>query len=191
MVAKRMLDVVVGVFLFVVMIGASLALLVLNPIFNRGPLFFVQTRMGIDCRPFRAIKFRSMTCTSKISRGANDPLETHRITRLGRILRKSRLDELPQVLNVFKGQMSLIGPRPDFYDHAVVFAETIPGYRQRHAVKPGISGFAQTEIGYAEGVEATRAKVAADLHYISNYGMRMEMFVFWRTLHTVLGWGGK
>jgi lipopolysaccharide/colanic/teichoic acid biosynthesis glycosyltransferase len=86
--------------------------------------------------------------------------------------------------------MSLIGPRPDYFDHAVEYLERIPGYRERHAVRPGISGLAQTELGYIEGMDATRRKVAADLYYITHASYGMEAWVFWRTLSVVATRGG-
>jgi len=183
--AKRAFDIVMCVVLAPVMIFTSVALLVLNPTKNAGPLFYVQTRMGRDCKPFRAIKFRSMTCVDTIERGADDPLEMHRITRLGHFLRKSRLDEIPQIVNVLMGEMSLVGPRPDYIVHAEEYVETVVGYKERHTVRPGISGYAQTEVGYAEGIEATRNKVAADLYYIHNRSLRFEAWIVCRTIQTV------
>jgi lipopolysaccharide/colanic/teichoic acid biosynthesis glycosyltransferase len=188
---KRVFDVAVSVALLPILVLAALCLLVLNPFLNRGPLLFVQTRMGQNCEPFRAIKFRSMVDVASVARKADDPLEHDRITPLGFILRKSRLDELPQIINVLIGQMSLIGPRPDFYDHALVYVDVVPGYRERHAMKPGISGLAQTELGYIEGLAATERKAAVDLYYIRNASLRLDLWVFWRTLCVVVGRGGK
>jgi lipopolysaccharide/colanic/teichoic acid biosynthesis glycosyltransferase len=159
----------------------------LNPWHNRGPLLFCQDRMGLGCRPFRAWKFRSMTEADTIDRGAFDALDTHRITPLGGILRRTRLDELPQVINVLRGEMSLIGPRPDFYEHALTYLDTIPGYRERHSVLPGISGHAQTEVGYVDGIEGMHAKVAADLVYVQNASLRFDLRITWRTLAVVAG----
>lgn len=189
--AKRAFDVVVSLGLLPVLVVAGFALLVVNPFFNRGPLLFIQTRMGRDCQPFRAIKFRSMVEVDAVARRADDPLEHDRITPLGMLLRKSRLDELPQILNVLAGEMSLIGPRPDYYDHALVYLDVVPGYRERHAMKPGISGLAQTELGYIEGLAATERKAAVDLYYIRNASLRLDLWVFWRTLCVVAGRGGK
>lgn len=188
--AKRTFDIVMCLLLAPVMIVTSLVLLLANPSKNAGPLFYVQTRMGRDCKPFRAIKFRSMTCADIIERGADDPLETHRITRLGDFLRRSRLDEIPQIINVIRGDMSLVGPRPDYIVHADEYVETVAGYKERHSVRPGISGYAQTEVGYAEGIEATRNKVAADLYYIGNRSLRLEAWIVWRTIQTVVCRGG-
>lgn len=135
-VSKRFFDIAMSILLLPLLCVLALVLLMLNPFYNKGNLFFVQPRMGRDCKPFKAIKFRSMRAVPKIIRGADSPLEIDRITSLGGFLRKSRIDELPQVINVLLGQMSLIGPRPDYFDHAVEYLEKIPGYRERHAVRP-------------------------------------------------------
>ena len=161
-------------------------LLLLNPFFNPGPLWFVQDRMGYRCRRFAAIKFRSMTAPRGPHRGAFDALETERITFLGRIIRKSRIDELPQIINVLRGEMSLIGPRPDALDHAKVYLQTVPGYRRRHDVMPGITGLAQTEVGYVDGLAGLRRKVEVDLRYMANPTLKLEMWIVWRTIVVVL-----
>jgi len=191
LISKRMFDLIVSTALLLILVPIALVLLVLNPFFNPGPLWFSQKRMGRDCEPFTALKFRTMRCASESTRSANCPLETDRITPLGGLLRKSRIDELPQVLNVLRGDMSLIGPRPDHYDHARYFLNQVPRYRRRHRVRPGISGLAQTEVGYVEGAAATRRKVAADLYYIANSGFRLEAWVVLRTLAVILGRAGS
>ena len=185
--AKRGFDLLGAGVLLLPLALAALVLLGLNPWLNRGRLFFVQERMGQHGRPFRALKFRTMAAAAAIERGAIDPLDRHRITPLGHLLRRARVDELPQVLNVLRGEMSLIGPRPDYLPHAQVYCDTVPGYRERHAVKPGISGYAQTEVGYVDGPEGVRAKVEADLHYVRNAGLRLDLWIAWRTLAVVLG----
>lgn len=190
--AKRVFDILVSIAALPVVAVAALALLIANPIWNPGSLFFVQTRMGFGCRAFRAIKFRTMRPIGRISRGPDDPLEADRITPLGQFLRRSRIDELPQFLNVLAGHMSVVGPRPDYWEHAIHYVDTIPGYRQRHRVLPGITGLAQVDGGYAEGVDATSAKTRLDLEYISATGLRMESYVLWRTIHVVCtGFGAR
>ncbi|MCG7522813.1 sugar transferase [Ruegeria sp. Ofav3-42] len=168
----------------------GIVLLILNPFWNKGPLFFLQERMGRNCEPFTAYKFRSMRPAEKIERSADCPLEEDRITTLGRFLRKSRLDELPQIINVIKGEMSLVGPRPDYIEHARNYLTQVPGYQERHGVRPGISGWAQVELGYIEGTDATRRKVQADLYYIANAGLAMEARIVWKTLAVMLRRGG-
>ena len=183
---KRCFDLLWVVLLLPVAVTVGLALLVLNPALNPGSLFFSQTRMGQDCKPFRALKFRTMTTETDVTRGAFDGLEHHRITPFGRFLRRTRLDELPQVLNVLAGEMSVIGPRPDFYDHALVYVDQVPGYRERHRMRPGISGYAQVRHGYIEGLDGVRAKVNADLQYIAHASVLADLRITWATIKVVL-----
>ena len=105
---------------------------------------------------------------------------------IGWLLRRTHIDELPQLLNVLKGEMSLIGPRPDYFEHAQVYLGVVPGYRERHIVKPGISGYAQIEVGYADGIETVQRKVNADLHYIRNASFLFDTWIAWRTIIVVV-----
>lgn len=184
--SKRAFDIGMSLVLLVLVAFISVLLLILNRYHNRGPLFFVQERMGRNCQPFKAIKFRTMTKASGTKRGANDPLEKDRITPLGHVLRKTRIDELPQVINVLIGQMSLIGPRPDELAQAEDYIQKIARYRDRHQVRPGISGLAQVTLGYAAGYVQTRAKTNVDMIYIRDAGLLMEARVFWLTIVTVV-----
>jgi len=191
-IAKRAFDLAVAIAALPLILLTALVLLVINPVWNAGPLFFRQTRMGRDCRPFRAVKFRTMRPANRIMRGPDDPLEVDRITPLGQFLRRSRIDELPQFFNILAGHMSLIGPRPDYWDHATHYLDSIPAYRQRHIVRPGITGLAQVDGGYAEGVDATVEKTRHDLRYIRGSGIAMEFYVLWRTIHVVCtGFGAR
>ena len=185
-IAKRGFDISVSLILLFFMGSTAVVLLILNPFVNPGPLFYRQDRMGQGCNPFRAIKFRTMLPALRIDRGPFDALEVNRITTLGRVLRKTRLDELPQAINVLKGEMSLIGPRPDYFEHAQVYLGVVPGYRERHIVKPGISGYAQIEVGYADGIETVQRKVNADLHYIRNASFLFDTWIAWRTIIVVV-----
>lgn len=189
---KRLFDVIAALAALPLVGVAALLLLAVNPIWNPGTLFFVQSRMGRGCRPFLTGKFRTMRPDGPIVRGPDDPLEAERITTLGQFLRRSRIDELPQFLNVLVGDMSLIGPRPDYWEHAIHYLDTIPGYRQRHVVLPGITGLAQVDGGYAEGMDATIAKTQLDLDYIRKAGLSMEAYVLWRTVLVVCtGFGAR
>jgi lipopolysaccharide/colanic/teichoic acid biosynthesis glycosyltransferase len=191
-IAKRVFDIAVAAAALPLIASMAVILLAVNPIWNAGPLFFLQTRMGRNCQPFRAVKFRTMCSIPEIKRGPDDPLENDRITRLGHLLRRTRIDELPQFLNVLAGHMSVIGPRPDYWDHAMHYLTIIPGYRQRHFVRPGITGLAQVDGGYAEGVSATVAKTRHDLQYIRRNGLVMEFYVLWRTIWVLLtGFGAR
>lgn len=189
--AKRAFDIGVSLVLLVPLVVIAVCLIPLNRIFNRGSLLFVQDRMGFHCKAFRAVKFRTMRVPAGRHRGAFDQLETDRITPLGHFLRRTRIDELPQILNVLRGEMSLIGPRPDSYEHACIYLAQVAGYWARHDVMPGISGYAQTQIGYVDGIAGVKDKVAADLYYIANATFRFDLWIALRTVVVVLGLRGR
>ena len=182
---KVVFDLTLAILLLPVVVLVGLVLLLCNPVLNPGPLMYSQRRMGQDGRGFRALKFRSMTPARAIERGAFEGLEANRILPFGHFLRMTRLDELPQILNVLAGDMSFIGPRPDYFDHALVYLGSVPGYGRRLALKPGISGFAQTRVGYVDGLEGVRRKVAADLIYLRRASFLFDLWIVWRTLCTV------
>jgi len=147
--------------------------------------------MGKDCEFFFAIKFRTMSHVEEIIRKYDDPIETDRITSLGKFLRKMRIDELPQILNVLKGEMSLIGPRPDYYVHALEYLENVEGYRERHAIRPGITGLSQIRLGYAETLEATSNKTSIDNYYIQHLGYIIELKIILNTILIIIKGLGK
>lgn len=190
-VAKRTLDVVIALLALPFILLVSLVILALNPFFNKGPLIFAQERMGQDFVPFTALKFRTMAPADGPTRGHDDPVEHDRVTKLGAILRRSRIDELPQFLNILRGDMALVGPRPDMVEHAREFTKLIPSYRHRYSVRPGLTGLAQVTYGYVEGVRATRFKAAADLAYIRNAGLLLDLKVIWMTVGALVALDGK
>ncbi|MEN6533198.1 MAG: sugar transferase [Bryobacteraceae bacterium] len=152
-----------------------------------GPILFRQTRVGTHGRAFVLYKFRSMREDAEAKTGAvwatkDDP----RVTPIGRWLRKIRLDELPQFLNVLKGQMSIVGPRPERPEFVETLAAVIPFYRQRHWVKPGITGWAQVNHKYGDTVEDAATKLEYDLYYIKNLSFSMDVFIILRTIKTLL-----
>ena len=181
--AKRLSDVVLSVLLVPLLVLTAIALLCLNPFFNPGPLFFRQLRVGQHGGLFEIYKFRTMRQGSTSARFADT--ETHRITSLGRFMRRYRLDEVPQILNILKGEMSLIGPRPEQPEFVREYERTLPGYRLRHAVRPGLSGLSQVLQGYTNDTHGTERKLALDLRYIRQSGFRMEVYILWRTVITV------
>ncbi|GMG82325.1 hypothetical protein LNKW23_15380 [Paralimibaculum aggregatum] len=187
--AKRGFDIAVALLALPAVLGVAAVLLLLNPIANRGPLFFVQARMGRNCKRFTIVKFRTMSAGQPeggpAPRGPDDPVEDERITPLGRMLRRARIDELPQFFNVLSGDMSVIGPRPDVWDHAIHYLDSVPGYRARHTLRPGITGLAQVRGGYAEGIRATVQKTREDLAYIDGLSPRMELYILLRTVQVV------
>ena len=185
---KRLNDLVISVLLLPVLGAAAVLLLVVNPWVNPGPLMFRQTRVGWYDRPFVMLKFRTMRPDAGQARFAD--AESYRITGFGAILRRFRIDELPQIINVLRGEMSLIGPRPEQPEFARQYRQTLPDYHHRHVVRPGLSGLSQVVQGYTSDDQGTRVKLALDLRYISKSGFRMEAYIFWRTLVTVLtGYG--
>lgn len=189
---KRAADILVCLLALPIFVLTATALACLNPLFNAGPLFFTQYRMGRDGRAFRIWKFRSMLPIKGNHRGPEDPLETDRITSLGAFLRRTRIDELPQLINVLRGDMSIIGPRPDVYDYAKCYVDTVPGYASRHAVRPGITGLAQVEAGYVEGTTGTLAKARYDNLYIRRMGWQLDLRIAVRTIAVMMtGFGAR
>lgn len=189
-IAKRVFDILCAIALLPLLILIIPIVALVNLEFNKGPLFFVQSRMGKDCQAFNAMKFRTMRRVAQITRGHDDPIEHDRISAFGRFLRKTRIDELPQIINVLKGDMSMIGPRPDYYEHAKVYLREIPEYRQRHAVRPGITGLSQVSLGYIEGCDATRNKARMDLTYVRDAGFALDTKIALQTLAVILHMGG-
>ena len=138
-----------------------------------GPVFFVQERVGKNGVPFRMVKFRSMT-------------DGREITGIGRILRKFRLDELPQMWNIFRGEMSFIGPRPEVPDLVRLYTEKIPFYAYRHSVLPGLSGWAQVKYRYASDAAENKIKLGYDLYYVKHASLSLDVLVVLGTLKTAL-----
>jgi exopolysaccharide biosynthesis polyprenyl glycosylphosphotransferase len=152
---------------------------------DRGPVFFVQKRIGKLKTPFDLFKIRTMRAASE----AGDPYTRQsdaRITRVGQFLRASRLDELPQLWNVLRGQMSLIGPRAEWDRLVNDYEREIPCYHFRHLVKPGITGWAQVNYRYGTGVEDTLRKLEYDLYYIRKYSFTLDASIVLKTLHVML-----
>ncbi len=170
----------------------SLALLALNPFFNPGPVFYVQDRMGMGGRRFRMIKFRSMTPGDDLSRAAHDRLEEDRITPLGFFLRRTRIDELPNLINVLTGEMSVVGPRPDAFAHAIAYIAVVPHYRERFRVRPGVTGLAQVCGGYADTERAVIRKARLDRFYVRKSRALLDLFIIWRTVVVMItGYGAR
>jgi lipopolysaccharide/colanic/teichoic acid biosynthesis glycosyltransferase len=173
-----------------ILAGLCLALLVLNPFFNSGPLFFRQERMGLGSTRFTIWKFRTMSPAPAKGRHPDAPVERRRITPLGFFLRRSRLDELPNIFNIISGDMTLVGPRPDIWEHAEDYSKTIPYYRDRVRVKPGITGLAQVRLGYADNRNAVKRKARYDRLYVRRSHGRLDVRILWETIVTVFSGSG-
>jgi exopolysaccharide biosynthesis polyprenyl glycosylphosphotransferase len=159
---------------------------------SSGPIFFKQMRVGVGGRVFRIVKFRTMRQDAEKNTGAvwatdHDP----RITRIGRFLRKSRLDELPQLWNVLVGDMSFVGPRPERPEFDEELEHEVPFYRARRAVRPGLTGWAQVSHGYGNTMFDALRKVEYDLYYIKNQSLYLDLMILFRTIAVVLKLGGK
>ncbi len=154
------------------------------------PIFFRQWRLGKDGNLFQIYKFRSM-CEHDGLLGETTKDDV-RITEFGNFIRKYRLDELPQFINILKGEMSLIGPRPEWEETANKFAKEIPLYKLRHSVRPGITGWAQVQQGHVTGIDANDEKLQYDLYYVKRFSMTLDMVIFCKTVWTLLtGFGAK
>jgi lipopolysaccharide/colanic/teichoic acid biosynthesis glycosyltransferase len=170
-------------------VGAPIMLLValLVRLTSKGPILYRQQRVGRNGNVFTLYKFRSMVVDAEAVSGAvwagrDDP----RITRLGRVLRKYRLDEMPQLFNVVKGDMSIVGPRPERPEFVHTLSEQIPYYRQRHCIKPGLSGWAQINYKYGDTMEDVIIKLQYDLYYIKHLSPALDAYIVFNTFKTVL-----
>ena len=173
---KRLFDIFVCLLLIPLFFIISIILLFVNYFINPGSLFFIQDRMGKNCSVFSAVKFRTMVPVKEITRKYDDPIETSRITSFGKILRKSRIDELPQILNVLKGEMSLVGPRPLLTEYLPLYT---PEQARRHDVRPGITGWAQVS---GRNAISWNRKFALDVWYVDNRTIWLDLKIIWMTI---------
>ena len=186
---KRLSDILLS--LIGVIVGAPIFLFAAIAIWldDRGPVFFAQTRIGRNRAPFQLLKFRTMR--------PNDGSEAYtrtgdaRITRVGRFLRASRLDEWPQMINVLRGDMSLIGPRAEWDKLVISYEEQIPCYHFRHLVKPGITGWAQVNYPYGANLDDTVRKLEYDLYYIRHFSFLLDAAIVLKTIHIMLFGKGR
>jgi len=144
---------------------------------SKGPALFTQERVGRNGKVFKLFKFRSMVQGLQAPGVHFAQAEDPRITRVGRVLRPTRLDELPQLWNVLRGEMSLIGPRPEQVPFVREFAGTIPSYPYRHLVRPGLTGWAQVQQGYADSADSTSIKLSYDLYYVTRISFPFDLLI--------------
>src|SRR5713226_875740 len=190
--AKRMIDVVISLITLIVCTPLMAVAAVAVYLESGSPVLFRQERAGLHGRPFAMLKFRSMYTNAEEGgpqwASAGDP----RITRVGRWLRKSRIDELPQAINVLRGEMSIVGPRPERPEFVSMLEEQIPYYGLRHTVRPGITGWAQVKYQYGASVEETKTKLEYDLFYIKHLSIMLDLAVLFETAKVMLsGRGAK
>ena len=189
---KRLVDLVAGVGGLMLLAVMAPFIALANAIWSPGPLFYRQLRVGKGGQPFYVYKLRSMIPAAEKDCGAVWSCENdNRITPVGRLLRKTRLDEFPQFLNVLKGDMSLVGPRPERPEFVASLVEQVPFYQARHAVRPGVTGWAQVRYSYGSSVQDALAKLEYDLYYIRHQGLYLELSVLVKTVAVMLGLKGR
>lgn len=188
---KRSVDLVFALLALPTLVTLAVMIFIANTISNSGPVFFRQVRMGQNGKAFTIWKFRTMTADAAVVRSASAPLDEHRITPLGRLLRRTKLDEVPNILNIIAGDMSLVGPRPDAFEHASEYLLGVPHYRKRLSVRPGLTGLAQVRGGYADNPRAVQRKVKYDRFYIRNSSIYLDLYVIALTFGVVFSGFGQ
>lgn len=190
---KKAFDLLVSITVLVIALPILLLTALLIYLEDRGPIFYRQERVGEDGKHFMVLKFRSMSTDAERNgtpqwASANDP----RTTRVGRVIRLLRIDEFPQILNVLKGDMSFVGPRPERPYFVKQLAEEIPYYNVRHSVKPGITGMAQVRYQYGASVADAVQKLQYDLYYVKNNSLFLDLLILIDTLQVmILGKGSR
>ena len=188
---KRGLDITAALGIGLFLLPALPLIAVAIALDSRGPMFYSQVRVGLGGKPFQIYKFRTMRTDAErhgaVWATAADP----RVTRLGRIMRKTRIDELPQLWNVLRGDMTLVGPRPERPEFTATLAREIHGYHVRHTVKPGLTGWAQVCYRYTSSIRDTKAKVEYDLFYVKHCSPAFDLKILLRTVKVVVGMKGQ
>jgi sugar transferase (PEP-CTERM system associated) len=189
---KRSFDLICSTLILAMTFPLMLAAALMVWMEDRGPIFYSQERVGKDGKTFRVLKFRSMRADAEKGgkpqwAAQNDP----RVTRVGNFMRKTRIDELPQILNVFKGEMSFVGPRPERAYFVEQLIEVVPYYNVRHSIKPGITGWAQVRYGYGSSAEDALQKLQYDLYYVKNNSLFLDILILIDTLKVVLFRSGR
>ena len=191
-VVKYVLEVALIIVSLPVVVPIMLITALLIKLGDGGSVFYNQVRVGYRGEPFKMYKFRSMTECKSANSHQTTTVNDARVTSVGKVIRKLRIDELPQFWNVICGQMSLIGPRAEFKEFADELEGKVSFYQYRHIVKPGITGWAQVTHGYATGVDETQIKIEHDFYYIKNFSFGLDFLIVLKTLHTMLtGFGAR
>ena len=182
---KRVVDFIVGGSLLLVSLPVVLYTIFRIKKESPGAIFFKQSRIGLNGKPFTCYKFRSMHVNSKFNPYTQE--NDSRIFPFGNTMRKMRIDELPQLINILKGEMHLIGPRAEWDILVKDYEKIIPNYHERHLVAPGITGLAQVCYPYGRNVDDAKKKLEYDIEYISNWSLKKELMVIFKTIKVVLG----
>ena len=189
---KQILDIILVIASFPITLPVMLITAIAIKLESEGNILFIQNRVGQNGKEFKIYKFRSMCKDSEKNGAQFAQSRDMRVTRIGKFIRKTRIDELPQFFNILKGDMALIGPRPEQKAFVEQFEKNIPFYNYRHIVKPGITGWAQVTHGYAATEDETQVKVEHDFFYIKHFSFSLDVLIFFKTIHTMLtGFGAR
>jgi sugar transferase (PEP-CTERM system associated) len=183
---KNALDFIVASTLLVLTLPLMIAAAIAIKLTSRGPILYSQERVGLGGKVFTIYKFRSMRTDAEKDGARWATANDDRVTRIGRIMRKTRIDELPQLVNVLRGQMSMVGPRPERPQFVSKLQEEIPFYEMRHMMRPGLSGWAQVRYQYGSSVEDAHEKLRYDLYYIKNYSLFLDLTILLETTKVVV-----
>jgi len=183
---KGVIDIFLALFGLLATLPITIASGIIIRLESPGPIFYFQERVGLHGKPFKLIKFRSMQSDAEKNGPVWAMKNDTRVTRFGLFIRKTRIDELPQMINVLKGDMSFVGPRPERPVFVDQLTQKIPYYSLRHNVKPGISGWAQVCYPYGASEEDALRKLEYDLYYIKYMSLQMDLWVIFQTVKTVL-----
>ncbi|MGK5092226.1 exopolysaccharide biosynthesis polyprenyl glycosylphosphotransferase [Deltaproteobacteria bacterium TL4] len=189
---KRIFDLGLSALGFLILSFVAILVWFLNSRYNPGPLFYSQMRVGLNGREFRIYKFRTMIPKAEHEEGPSwASVKDHRASAWGQWMRKVHLDELPQLWNVLKGNMSLVGPRPERREMIAEMEKELPYYELRHFVKPGITGWAQVKMRYADSLVTTRQKLQYDLFYMRNLSLLLDLIILAKTIRHILFGQGR
>lgn len=188
---KRLMDIAFSLVLLLILFPILLIVAILVKITSEGPVFYQQIRTGEHGVPFAILKFRTMVKDAEKLGVKWAEKDDPRITKIGRFLRKTRLDELPQLINILRGDMSFIGPRPERPEFDETLSTSIPYWRLRYLVKPGLTGWAQVNFDYGASIEDSQEKLKYDLYYIKNFSFYLDLKIVFKTLQVVVFGKGR
>ena len=183
---RRLRDITGSLLLLFLTLPLCLLVACLIKLESRGPVMYRQERVGLHGKVFTLLKFRSMRQDAEARGPAWAQQQDPRVTRVGAFIRRTRIDELPQLINVLKGEMGFVGPRPERPHFVDQLAEVIPFYRDRACVKPGITGWAQVNYPYGASIEDARQKLSYDLYYVKHRNLFLDVLILFATVRVIL-----
>lgn len=188
---KRFADIILSIFLIFVTLPLVIVSIILIKLEDRGPIFYSQIRSGLNGKEFRIWKLRTMYKNSETGSAKWAIKNDKRITKIGKLLRRTRIDELPQLFSIIFGKMSLIGPRPERPEFDKILEKKIPNYQLRYKIKPGLSGWAQVNYNYGSSIQDASKKLSYDLYYITKFSIWIDFLIFFKTINLVFNGRGS